>query len=179
MEPTLWAGGVVACAGLAFLLLFRRLLRPAVPPSMEWLADFTTARYRPMLRLFDREDYQFLAAQAGFRPGIAGQLRKKRRRVFRYYLRNLRIDFNRLQAAAKLCLLHAPEDRPDFALALLKLRSQFWCAMLCAYGRLALEPLGVKPSDVRGLLGSLESLSHHLPSDPARLALAYSFERVR
>ncbi len=166
MDATLLLGFGAAAAGLAFLLLFRHLLRPVAPPSREWLADFSVARYRPMTRLLAREDYEFLAAEPGFRPSIARALRRRRREIFRDYLRNIRRDFNRLDSVAKLNLLHAPEDHPDQVRDLLKLRWSLWYAMACARTRLALEPFGVQPADVRGLLGALDSFSGRLQARP-------------
>lgn len=162
-----WSFGVAAGAGLAFLFLFRHLLRPVAPPSREWLAEFSVARYWPMMRLLDREDYEFLAAEPGFRPRIARILHTKRRGIFRDYLRNLRRDFNRLHSLAKLNLLHAPEDRPDLARDLLKARWSLWYALACAYTRLAFEPFGARPADLRDLLGALDSLCCRLQAGPA------------
>lgn len=167
MNSTLLLGLVAAAAaGLAFLLLFRHLLRPVSPPRLEWLSEFSVARYRPMMRLLDREDYEFLAGEPGFHPRIARALRARRRKIFRDYLRSLRRDFNRLHCLAKLYLLHAAEDRPDLATDLLKLRWVSWYAIACARARLALEPLGVRPADVRGLLSVLDSLRGRLQAAP-------------
>src|SRR5688572_20360045 len=101
---------------LAFAAMIRHIL--GVPPIAEedhgtWLDTFSVTRYRPMERLLSKEDFEFLASQPGYDPGMSRKLRAERRRIFRSYLRQLRIDFIRLHQVARLLVLYSPEDRPD------------------------------------------------------------------
>lgn len=165
MSPTLMAAGIVTLLSVClFVWLFRRLgssnRLPAVSP--EWLRQFSVARYRPLERLLNEDDYRFLAAQRGYHPRIARRLRAERRRVFRQYLACLRRDFNRLETAARILMVSSPADRPDFARALLKQRLWFTYATMSAEIRLLLHSLGLTTVDVRGLLASLDVMRTQL-----------------
>jgi hypothetical protein len=159
MSPILWsAAGALVAVLMLFILLMRRALQPTPTPSPDWVENFDLDKYRPMNRLLLEDDFAFLESQPGFDPGIARTLRRQRRRIFRHYLGNLQSDFNRLHAAARQLLLTAAQDRPDLAIMLLKLRCNFWRALLAAHCRTALQPLGIKPVDVQALLDALEPL---------------------
>jgi hypothetical protein len=165
MNYALVTGAVLAVlAGIAFLLLFRRLRErtETAQTDLGWSSEFSISKYRPMERLFLEEDYDFLAAQPGFRPKIYGRLQAERRRVFRHYLRCLRKDFNRLSTAAKTLLLMAPLDRPELARNILKQRMLFSYALWTVEARLALQTVGLGTVDVRQLVGVMESMREQL-----------------
>jgi hypothetical protein len=158
------ATGLVLLVAIAFLVLFRRLGSQAgsAEPDLAWSNEFSIAKYRPMERLFLEEDYDFLAAQPGFHPGIHRKLQAERRRVFRHYLRCMRLDFGRLLTTAKLLLLHAPQDQPDLARNLVRQRLMFSYAMGVVEFRLVLQTLGIGTVDVRGLVDAVESMREEL-----------------
>lgn len=157
------AGALVAATGWLFFRLFRRLNAPDHgSPNLEWCSHFTIQRYRPMERLFSEADYRFLAAQPGYTPRMAKQLRAERRRAFGGYLRCLERDFDRLHTAARFLLLHSPQDRPDVVAALFRQRLAFRSAVLIVRGRLALQTLGIGAVDVRGLVEALEGMGSRL-----------------
>jgi hypothetical protein len=158
------AAGLAVLAVGAFFVLFRRMVLRGKEPQtdLEWCREFSIARYRPMERLFVEEDYDFLASQPGFHPRISRKLKAERRRVFRHYLRCIRRDFDRLSAAAKMVLVHAAQDRPDLATALMKQRLVFNYAMAMVQFRLALQTLGIGTVDVRRLVSSLEAMRSEL-----------------
>lgn len=124
--------------------------------DLDWLEEFSTARYRPMERLFSEEDFQFLRSQPGFEPALERKLRKQRRLIFRDYLRHLRLDFARLHRAARLLLVLCPEDQPELAKELIRLKLVFWCALAAVEARLALHALGCGPMNVTGLISCTE-----------------------
>jgi hypothetical protein len=126
--------------------------------SLEWLDNFSTANYAPMQRLFDEKDFEFLAAQPGYRPEIGRQLRAERREVLVDYLQMLTCDFNQLHAIAKLMLVYSEEDQPDFGTALLWQQITFYYAVTALRCRLALTPLGWKVPDMRKLLRPIEAI---------------------
>jgi hypothetical protein len=158
------AAALVVLAALGFVFLFRRLISPerGGQSSLEWCRQFSIEKYRPMERLFFDEDYDFLAAQPGFSAKISKKLLAGRRRIFRHYLRCLGQDFDRLYTAAKFLLLHAPQDRPDLASALLKQRLIFRYAMAAVRCSLILQTMGIGKVDVRGLVAALESMRNQL-----------------
>ncbi|HEY4088097.1 MAG TPA: hypothetical protein VGM43_19310 [Bryobacteraceae bacterium] len=66
--------------------------------SESWLEDFSSAAYRPMIRLAEPDDAGFLAAHSG--PEEAARYRRWQRRALRTYLRRLSLDFQRLHTLA-------------------------------------------------------------------------------
>ncbi len=142
-----------------FYALFRQLAaRPETVDFAAWLAEAPACRYRPMQRLLDDRDCQFLASYPRLDPAVAARLRAERRRVFRAYMTSLRRDFARLYGATKLALLYSPEDRPDLAAELLRQRFLFTCSLLAVEWRLLLHAVGVTTVDVRGLVSTLEDM---------------------
>lgn len=158
------AVALAAVTVLAFLMIFRRLVVRDRQPQidLEWCRQFSLAKYRPMERLFDEEDYEFLAAQPGFHPRITRRLRAERRKVFRCYLRSLSHDFERLSAAVRVLTLHAQHDRSEAASLLFKQKLVFQFAITMVRCRLVLQTLGIGTVDVRPLVSSLEALRDQL-----------------
>ena len=158
------AGAVAGGAAIVLAILIRKLGSPASAEvvSTVWLSRFSVAKYRPMERLFSEEDFRFLAGQRGYNPGIARRLRRERIRAFRGYLRLLRSDYRKLEAAMSLYMANSPVDRPDLARALFKRRVQFTCAVLAAEWRVRLYGFGLSPSDTRRLVAALDDMRDHL-----------------
>jgi hypothetical protein len=151
---------LVPCLGALILLMVRRLTAPGTISECdpEWLANFSTATYRPMHRLLCDADLQYLAAQPGITRQTVNQLRRERRRIFRAYLRNLVRDFHRLHLAARMTLIYSQQDRPDLAHALLRQKAMFTWAVLNVEFRLVLHALGMDPVDVSHLIGALDGM---------------------
>lgn len=106
---------------LGLILVLRKVAFSSgdLPVTAEWIDELSTERYRPMLRLLDGQDLEFLRAQPGFTPAMEKQLRRQRCQIFQGYLRSLSLDFRRVCAATKLLMLYSKNDRPDLAGALL------------------------------------------------------------
>jgi hypothetical protein len=115
-----------------------------------------------MTRLLDQEDFDFLAAQPGFRPEIARKLRSQRRRVMRLYLRALSKDFNQLHARARRLVAAAPEEHHNLVGVLIRQRATFFRVRSMVEMRLALDWLLPGSVDIRPLLGALEKLQAEL-----------------
>jgi hypothetical protein len=149
---------------IAFAILFFRLASRFDPKSAtsEWLNGFTLERYAPMERLLDASDFEFLARRCPGRPELAKQLLAERRSIFREYLGLLVEDFNQLHFLAKLMLVHADEDRPEFAGALFRQQVQFYFSVGLIRCKVALYPLGWTALDVPRLLHTLERLRTEL-----------------
>lgn len=161
MNSVLAVSAVLAgVAIVAFVLLFRRLIVPLGLPvnTGQWLEDFSADKYRPMVRLLSEKDFEFLAAQPGFEPGLARKLRSTRRRLFRSYLHSLVRDFNRLHLIARMLVLYSPHDRPDLSALLLRQKLRFIQGVLLVQVRLALHAAGVGTVDVSGLVEALSAL---------------------
>src|SRR5579864_3809496 len=97
---------VVTCLALALALpmLLRKIAVSggSLPLTAEWIDELSIERYRPMLRLLDGEDLEFLRSQPGFTPKMATKLRIQRCLIFRGYLQCLNADFGRVCAAMKV-----------------------------------------------------------------------------
>src|SRR5579863_76704 len=89
---------------LVAAMLIRKLAVPgsSLPLTPEWIDELSVERYRPMMRLLDGGDVEFLRTQPGFTPMMVTRLRIQRCKIFRGYLRSLTGDFNRVCFAIKL-----------------------------------------------------------------------------
>ena len=155
--------GVVLAVGVvvaAFAVLVGRLLFAARVSSFdpEALRHFSTDRYQPMLRLLSREDVLFLRDQPGYDPRIERDLMRARRRAFRFYLRAMAHDFDRLHRALRLVILHAPEDRSEVAVLIVKQKALFFTGLAFAHIRLTMHALGIGTVDVTNLIAALDSM---------------------
>jgi hypothetical protein len=121
-------------------------------------------RYRPMLRLLEQADLQFLRSQPGFRPAMLSRLRRQRCRIFQGYLCNLSRDFQYTCGALKVVILNSGQDRPDLAEALLRAQAAFAYGRLAVRCRLVLYRLGWSTVDVTGLLRLFDLVQLELQS---------------
>ena len=166
MNGVVGASLAAAVLGATFVFLVWRLhastrVRDVNP---DWLRSFSVEQYRPMERLLLEEDVEFLRSQPGYEAGMEKDLRLQRRKVFRAYLRCLGQDFNRLHLALRLLVLHAPEDRSDLAVTLVRQKLVFFGGLGLAHLKLSLHALGVGSVDVRGLVSVLETMRYELRS---------------
>jgi hypothetical protein len=140
--------------GLVVVFLVRRLGsdHQLLPVTIDWLRELSTDRYRPMLRLLDATDFQFLRAQKGFTPEMERRLRRQRVQAFRGYLRLLVADFDRIVAALRVILAQSAQDRPELASLVLQRRLSFALGLIGVYCRLALFGLGWSRVDVSELI---------------------------
>jgi hypothetical protein len=142
--------GVTLVAGFSILLVRLLTHRTAVAATPEFLLS--------------EEDYAFLAAQPGYKPAIARELRRRRRAAFRSYLRVMSRDFDRLYGAAKQIALFSERDRQDLIVLLVRQKIAFECGLALAHVRLGLHALGLPPADVRGLIDALDQMSQQARS---------------
>ena len=153
---------IVLCAaatGVLMLVLHQvSVAGRRLPVTAEWIDDLSIERYRPMLRLLDSRDLEFLSAQPGFTPRMAGLLRAQRCQVFRGYLRCLSADFSRICGAMKLLMLHARRDRPDLATALVRNQVLFAAGLIVVQCRLLLFQAGLCTVDVNGLVRIFDAM---------------------
>ena len=143
---------VVFAASLGWLV--RRIASPqtSLPVTAGWIDALSIERYRPMMRLLDSEDLDFLRSQPGFTPHMATALRIQRCWIFRGYLRCLSNDFARVCVALKIVLLQSRDDRPDLAMALVRQQALFEAGMAAVQMRLFLYRWGLCGADVTGLV---------------------------
>ena len=159
---------------VALFLLVRKLTfnGSSLPLTAEWIDELSIERYRPMMRLLDGADLEFLRSQPGFTPRMATKLRIQRCQIFRGYLRCLNGDFQRVCAAIKILMLQSRQDRPDLAGLLVQQQMRFACEMGLVYFRLVLYRSGVCGVDVTGLVKNFDLMRLELRSlVPATLTM--------
>ena len=160
------AAGAGVLLGVAFLCLFRTLLsgerNEALPGDPGTI--FAASRYRPMERLLDPLDREFLAAQPSYSRRMGRKFRANRVAAFRGYARCLGKDFSRVSGALKALMIHAPVDRSALAGLLLKQRLTFSYAMMGLEVKLALHSMGLSAPtvEVRELIDALDAMSAQL-----------------
>ena len=152
--------GLLLIAG-TFAAIFRALFHQAAdttPPGPGWLDEFSLERYRPLKRLFDPADLEFLGRQPGYTPSLGRKLAASRRGVARLYLDDLTTDFNRLVRTGREMIANAREDRADLASALFRQSMAFRFRVLSLRLSLRLAPLGLAPMRPDGLLDALAQM---------------------
>lgn len=154
MLPITVATATIVLLGLLLMFLIRRLGsdNQLLPVTTDWLSELSTDRYRPMLRLLEESDFQFLRSQKGFNSTIASRLRRQRAQAFREYLRLLQADFDRVAIALQLILAQSAHDRPELVYALFERRLRFAFGLIGIHCRLGLFCLGLSGADVTGLI---------------------------
>jgi hypothetical protein len=145
---------VVAALILATAIVFRKLgsTNRSLPVTAEWIDELSTDSYRPMTRLLDSRDIEFLRSQAGYTRKMETKLRAQRCQIFRGYLRCLDMDFTRVCTALKLVLVQSAQDRPDLSAVLVHHRIMFVSGLLAVYFRLFLYRWGICTVDVTSLV---------------------------
>lgn len=141
-----------ALAGTVFVVFRLASARPSLPVNLEWLEELSMERYRPMMRLLDGDDLEFLKSTPGFQPERVSRMRKERCQIFRSYLKSLESDFQRVCCAVKILMMQADQDRPDLAALLLRSQIAFGWGVLAIQFRVTLYSYGVGTVNVRALL---------------------------
>ena len=150
----------LAVVSLVAAIVLRKLAAPnrSLPVTAEWIDDLSVDRYRPMMRLLDRRDVDFLRSQAGFTPKMEARLRAQRCQIFRDYLRCLEADFGRVCMALKMILLHSELDRPDLSAVLVRHQIMFASGIWAAHFQVCLYSWGIGTVDVTRLVGIFDVL---------------------
>jgi len=130
----------------------------SLPVTTEWLDNLSDDRYRPMLRLLDEGDFQFLRAQKNYTPALERRLRAQRVEVFRGYLGTLESDFKRVCLGLKIMLVQSERDRSDLASALMHRQLTFACSMLHIQARLILFSWGLATVDATDLIHMFDGM---------------------
>jgi len=165
----------LAPIGVVLVFLYRTLAsRQEIQLPVDELLVLSADKYRPMARMLQEDDFQFLSTQPGFSPRMGRQFRTQRRRIFRAYLRSLSIDFSRLSMACHNLIIHAADDRGDLAKSLMRQRLMFTVGMVAIQGRLLLHTAGVGTVDVSGLVDSFAAMQGQIQMllTPPQIAMA-------
>jgi hypothetical protein len=139
---------------LAVVTVLRKLgsVDRTLPVTAEWIDELSTDRYRPMMRLLDAGEIEFLRSQGGFTMKMESKLRAQRCQIFRGYLRCLEMDFRRVCTALRLVLVQSEQDRPDLSAILVHHQIMFGTGLLAVHFRLFLYRWGICTVDVHSLV---------------------------
>jgi hypothetical protein len=147
---------ILACTAVGSTVVFvlRRVAFPkAVPPiTTGWIDELSLDRYRPMMRLLDSGDLEFLCSQTGVTSKMIRGFRRQRSQIFRSYLKQLNTDFACVCMAIKIIMLQSELDRPDLATTLLRSQLVFAAGMIAVRARLILYEMGLGNIEIASLL---------------------------
>jgi len=146
---------VILAALLTAVVVLVRNLGPSghsLPVTAEWIDELSVERYRPMMRLLDSGDLEFLRFQAGYSRRMESHLRAQRCQIFRGYLRCLNMDFRRVTMALKLVMVQSQQDRPDLASILIHHQVMFVSGVIALQARLLLYRWGGCTVDASSLV---------------------------
>lgn len=147
-----------AALGIAFAM--RKLASPKKfhPVTTAWIDELSIERYRPMMRLLDHADLQFLRSQRGWDQRQLDEFRRGRIRIFRQYLRRLNADFASVCMALKIVMLQSDVDRPDLGTTMLHAQMRFALGMVAAQVRLVFYAIGIGHVETASLLSLFDSM---------------------
>jgi hypothetical protein len=119
-----------------------------------------SGRYRPMARLLQERDWEYLSAQPGFPASKVRAIRAQRRGLFRQYLRCLICDFGSICLILRGLMVQSTIDRPDLAKAISRQRMAFVLAIAKIEMRLVAHAVGFSSVriDISGLVRAMEEL---------------------
>jgi hypothetical protein len=146
------------CLGWILRTLLRRFLSdPApLPVTTEWLSELSADRYRPMLRLLDAADIDFLRTQPGHTPELVERLRRQRIQAFRGYLKLLESDFDRVSTATQLMIGQSLNDGGVLTGRIFERRLRFGLLLCSIRLRLSLFGWGASSAEALRLLQLFE-----------------------
>jgi len=74
------ASGTILMLSVLALFLVRRLggNRQILPVTTDWLNELSVERYRPMLRLLESADFEYVRSQKGYTAAMGRRLRQER-----------------------------------------------------------------------------------------------------
>jgi len=146
--------------GLLLCWILRRVVRSSrrQPVTAQWIEELSVDRYRPMMRLLEPDDLDFLLGQPGFTWRMANRLRAQRCELVRSYLHTLDQDFQQVTMALRLILLHSSHDRPDLAGALIRQEAGFALRMAIVRLRLFLFRWNLCRVDAAGVVRIFDTM---------------------
>jgi hypothetical protein len=154
-----WAalgGSLATLLGVVAWMLVRRSRASVDVIDEEWVFDIE--HYRAMETLLAEGDLVFLQSQPGYRAEMGDRWKRERLRIFRMYFAELKYDFRRLHAKARLLVAHADADSADLVRILLRQRWTFAWAAANLQVRLALAWAGIGKVDAAPLIDLLEAM---------------------
>jgi hypothetical protein len=162
LEPIIIAGALgTLLSGAIIVLLLRTFYIPGIScAKTSEEMDLSWRDYRPLHRLLDPADFEFLRRR-GIGEARIKKLIVERRGIYRLCLRSLASDFKAVHRTLNMVLIQSRVDRPDLAAELAKQRLTFYRNLMLVEFRLAVHRWGFKMPSV-DLLQPLEVLQTQL-----------------
>jgi hypothetical protein len=123
--------------------------------------DLSWKDYRPLSRLLDPADFEYLR-QRGVSEASIAKLRVERRKIYRLCLRSLAKDFNQVYRCVNLVLIQSRIDRPELAAELARQKLTFYRNLLQVEFRLTVHACGMERMPAIDLLQPFEALQAQL-----------------
>jgi hypothetical protein len=144
--------------GVSCFRFLRKLTNPQVSSEdlNAWI-DLNWQSSRALDRLLDPNEFAFLRKR-GLSQSRVKELRAKRRKLFRMYLRRITHEFNTANAALQMLMVHSTSDRPDLAQLLATQRVQFYRGLVGVEFKLMLNACGFDAVPTLELIRPLERL---------------------
>ena len=148
---------VLAMTGLCFWIIRRITRTQNTAEDLDAWVDITWQNSRPIERLLDPTDFEFLRRK-GISQKRISQMRAKRRELFRMYLRRLTHEFNAVHAALRMAIVQSEVDRADLVRELGRQRLLFYRHLVIVEFRLTLNAAGFNAVPSLDLIRPLERL---------------------
>lgn len=120
------------------------------------------AYYRPMRHMLDPVQLEQARALERISPEQWNEFRSQRVQAFRSYLRDLQVDFRRLEFKLRYMVLAGSADDADLVIRLNKLKAQFGLGMLLLEFRLLAFQFGIGSIEISALLDGIHQLERAL-----------------
>lgn len=167
--PLLVCAAVCGTLGAAAWILWKlnRAIRP-VAVDAGWWSHFSADKYAPLVHLLDASEFAYLEQRCGASRRLARQFRGRRARIAREFLKEMRSDFEKLQAVGQALVVagRCPAGLQD---ELFRQRVRFVRAWWRVRAEVWLWQIGLGGVDAEGLL---ESMRNSAASVQAALAPA-------
>lgn len=129
----------------------------------ESFADY----YRPMVRLLDGREFEASRTLSGVDSAACTRFRLSRIKTFRSYLRDMRLDFHRIEFKMRYLMLAASKDQTDLVVSLNQVKSSFQMQLLRVEVQLVLFRFGLANVEVEPLVSIFEQLEGALLRRPS------------
>jgi hypothetical protein len=162
MMPTVEVAlAVVTILALAKILRLDLVFMSRASSPASASIDVAT-RYRPMQRLLDPSEFEFLASHPACNPKMLRKMRAERVHLFRSYLRSLTLDFARTATGIESIMVSSNVDRPELAKLVQSGRLTFATGLVSVECRLVLFRYGLGTVDVQPLVAAIASMREQL-----------------
>lgn len=156
----IWLLACLVTAGVVSILWKMRPAGACAASRTDWLNEFSTERYRPMLRLVDdTADPHWIDFQSSLSPKHADQYRHQRCRILRGYLQEMSRDFERMTKAVDVLI---DADTARFNANLRRCQNSFSRELRASHRQVDLYARGEGTVELAGLLAAFDRMQQEM-----------------